>query len=509
MIPLFLSCNKQQLSKHLDKVIIAKVGNSNITVDEFKMSFEMGFSPLKAGGDPRTVYLNYMINELLLSLEGTHLGFDKHPYVQKRVKQRFYSNQLEAFYLSNIHGRVNVSENDIQNAIQKSTVKWRMLIWPIPTLDLAENVYNQAQQKSLVDYVNDILKKNEFKVQTIKDYETDWIDYLEIHPKYLSSISDLNIGAVSTPIPYGDGYALFQILDIHREGILDNELQYGSKRKRILARLHNIQTDSISHTILDSILTPMNIRLKGTVLEDFTDALFQWFKDGLPSRGDIISHVEIISDTSKPYLIKINQLLNKKLISSTQWDKTVRDYLGYMNYYRRELKNNNQSIETFRIVLITEIGRMIKNDTYVDIAERDSLGEHDKIYTDIKHWKKKWIYDIYRHNVVKDLDVTLSEMESYFKNRWKELDLADVDTTRFYKYKEDVYNALLYEKHQQEVDDQLGKLRKKYPVWVNTDILDTLSLPDSYKDTQTSLFVRKNFSGEASVPTVDLQWITF
>jgi hypothetical protein len=100
-------------------------------------------------------------------------------------------------------------------------------------------------------------------------------------------------------------------------------------------------------------------------------------------------------------------------------------------------------------------------------------------------------------------------MESYFKNRWKELDLADVDTTRFYKYKEDVYNALLYEKHQQEVDDQLGKLRKKYPVWVNTDILDTLSLPDSYKDTQTSLFVRKNFSGEASVPTVDLQWITF
>ena len=51
----------------------------------------------------------------------------------------------------------------------------------------------------------------------------------EIHPKYLKSISELKIGTVSNPIPYGDGYALFQILDIHREGILDNELKYGSK----------------------------------------------------------------------------------------------------------------------------------------------------------------------------------------------------------------------------------------------------------------------------------------
>jgi hypothetical protein len=509
IILILSSCSKQQLSTSLEKPIIAKVGNYNITVDEFKMSFELGFSPLKMGNDPRTVYLNHMINELLLSLEGTRLGYDKHPYVQKRVKQRLYSNHLEAFYLANVHGRVNISDNDIQNAIQKSTVKWRMLIWPISTLDLAEIAYNHAQQTSLVEYVTYVLEKSEFKINVLKDYETDWVDYLEIHPKYLKSISELKIGTVSNPIPYGDGYALFQILDIHRDGILDNELKYGSKRKRIKARLHNIQSDSISHTILDSVLIPMNIRLKGTILEDFADALFLWFNDGLPSKGEIVSHVENISGDSKPYLITINKLLNKKLISSVNWEKTVKDYLKYMNYYRRELKNNSQSIETFRIVLITEIGRMIKNDIYVEITKRDSLGDPQKISADINRWREKWIYDIYRHNIVKDLDVTTKEMEYYFKNRWNELGLADVDTTRFYKYEEDVYNAILYEKHQKLVDEKLVELKKKYPVWINTDILDTLKISDSYKDIQTSLLVRKSFTGEASMPTVDLQWISF
>jgi hypothetical protein len=180
-----------------------------------------------------------------------------------------------------------------------------------------------------------------------------------------------------------------------------------------------------------------------------------------------------------------------------------------MNYYRRELKNNSQSIETFRIVLITEIGRMIKNDIYVEITKRDSLGDPQKISADINRWREKWIYDIYRHNIVKDLDVTTKEMEYYFKNRWNELGLADVDTTRFYKYEEDVYNAILYEKHQKLVDEKLVELKKKYPVWINTDILDTLKISDSYKDIQTSLLVRKSFTGEASMPTVDLQWISF
>lgn len=229
----------------------------------------------------------------------------------------------------------------------------------------------------------------------------------------------------------------------------------------------------------------------------------------MPNKGTIISHVENISGTSKPYLIQINKLLNKTLVSSNQWKKNVRDYLKYMNYYRRILKENIQSIETFRIALITEIGRMVKNDTYTNIAKRDNLGNSDKILSDIKLWTNKWTYDSYRYTIVKELDVTHEEMLTYFKTSWRELDLADVDTTRFYKYEKDIYNAILFEKHQETLAKKLSDLKNRYPVRINDDLLDTLKLADSYKDIQTSLFVRKSFTGEVAVPTADMQWISF
>ena len=504
-----ISCRKQTHFGLSKDNIIAIVGDYNINVNEFKTSFELGFSQLKMGNNPRRAYLNHMINETLLSLEGTRLGYNLNPYVQKRVTQRNYSNLLEAFYMANVHGKVRISEEDIQNAIQKSSVKWRMLIWPTPSLVSGEKSYNAARQSTLVEYVSVQLAKSEFKIESIKDFETDWLDYLDIHPMYLKTISDLEIGKVSKPVPYGDGYALFQILDIHREGVLADELKFGPRRKRIKARLHNIQADSISSALMDSALTPFDVRVKGDVLEDFTDALFQWYNDGLPNKGTIISHVENISGTSKPYLIQINKLLNKTLVSSNQWKKNVRDYLKYMNYYRRILKENIQSIETFRIALITEIGRMVKNDTYTNIAKRDNLGNSDKILNDIKLWTNKWTYDSYRHTIVKELDVTHEEMLTYFKTSWRKLDLADVDTTRFYKYEKDVYNALLFEKHQETLVKKLSDLKNRYPVWINNDLLDTLKLADSYKDIQTSLFVRKSFTGEVAVPTADMQWISF
>ena len=92
-----ISCRKQTHFGSSKDNIIAIVGDYNITVNEFKTSFELGFSQLKMGNNPRRAYLNHMINETLLSLEGTRLGYNLNPYVQKRVIQRNYSNLLEAF----------------------------------------------------------------------------------------------------------------------------------------------------------------------------------------------------------------------------------------------------------------------------------------------------------------------------------------------------------------------------------------------------------------------------
>jgi len=100
-------------------------------------------------------------------------------------------------------------------------------------------------------------------------------------------------------------------------------------------------------------------------------------------------------------------------------------------------------------------------------------------------------------------------MQDFFHNRWRELPIADVDTTRFYKYEHEAHNLLMHEKHLQRLKERLQELEKRYPVFIDEALLRTLDLSDSVRSNLTSLFVRKNFTGEALVPTVDLKWLRF
>ena len=178
---------------------------------------------------------------------------------------------------------------------------------------------------------------------------------------------------------------------------------------------------------------------------------------------------------------------------------SVKDYLEHMNYYRTALKNS-ESYGDFKEILITEIGRMVKNDVFIDIAEDEGFLDSLNVVNDLRVWEQKWTYDIFRHELVADLDVTEEEMHDYFKHRWKELDIADVDTTRFYKYENAVFNAVLHEKHMARLNEKLEKLREQYPVWINEPLLNQLELSETAKSLQTSFLLPKTLAASRLYP---------
>jgi len=321
-------------------------------------------------------------------------------------------------------------------------------------------------------------------------------------------IKDLELHKPSEPFPYGDGYAIFQVIDLELNGITTEELKHGIKRKKIYERLHNIEADRISHALMDSILTPMDVRIKGELIEQLSPSLYQWIQDGLPENGPLIKAINAAQDTSKDYLKNIKSLLKESLVNYEDGNKTVEDYLHHMNYYRKSLKQST-SIEDFKDRLITEIGTMVKNDVFIGVAEKEGFADSTNIVDDLRMWEQKWTYDVYRGRVTKDIDVTQEEMQDYFVHRWRELGIANLDTTRFYKYENDVYNAVIHEKHTAALEKVVEKLKKRYPLWINESVLDTLTLDESQKSQQMSFFLHKGFTGEFHTPTADPKWITY
>lgn len=498
------SCD-HETREPLNEQILARVGNRVITAEDFKYSYEFSFAPLRRGENPRRTYLNYMIQELLLAKEGFRLGFHKRHYVTSRVANRKRNNLLEAFHQKYVHRKVEIPEEKLQDAIKKSTVKWRMIIWPTPTLAEAQEARAEAVKSSLEDFIEQKIASEEVPLKQKRFYETDWVDYLDLKPEVLEKIKDLEVGKVSEPIPYGSGYALAQILDINLEGVKVEELQYGARRKQIYTRLYDIEADQIVHQLMDSLLTPMDVRLKGSTLERLESALFDWFAIGLPETS-LPKFVQTASDTSAKPVRQLQAMLHEPLLTFNGGQKSVLDFLEYMNYYRKALKKS-QSRQDFKDRLITEIGRMMKNDVFLDIAIDDGFTDSTEIVNDLKIWEQKWTYDVYRAEILKDITVTDEEMHDFFKHRWRELSIANVDTTRFYKYEHSVHNFLLHEKHMQRLEKKLAKLRERYPVEINEELLSELELTETPKSHLTSVFARKNFSGEAVVPIADMKWL--
>ncbi len=491
------------------KEIIAKVGNDVITVDEFKYSYEFSFSPTRSGPNPRRTYLDYMIKEKLLALEGYKQGYQNSSYVKRRMSQRHYLDVLESYYQEHVHNNVKIPEDEIQDAVKKGSVNFRMRIWPTEDYDQAKKALAEARKIGLPQYMKKQFAKNEIPLDREKQFETDWIDFLDIRPEILNGIKDLEVGKISEPIPFNTGYALFQVLDIQRHGIKEEDLKRGTQRKKMMDRLHDIKADKIVHALMDSILTPMEIRVNARLVDKLTPLLFNWVNDGLPT-GIYLPDVfkNPLPDSSKQYLKDIKGLLDETLVTYKGGKKSVRDYLGYMDYYRRNLKRKS-SLEEFEPALLTEIGRMMKNDKFVELGEKEGYSKVDSVAEDLHLWQDKWVYDAYRIDQVKGLKATEEEEKEYFNKNWKKLPVADVDSSKFEKYRPYVRLEVLHEKQLAVLNQKLEKLYKKYPVWINEKKLESLELDDKDNSRNISLFVRKRFSNQAAVPTVDMKWIYF
>ena len=500
---LIISCEKKKKED-----ILIKIDDVEITADQFKYSFEFAIAPTKIGPNPRRFYLNYLLKELILAREGYAQGYNKNPYVTNRVAQRRYDDLLEAFIDKHVRKRVKISDDELEDAVKKGSVKFQMIVLPLPSENKAEQVYLEASKTNLEDYIEKQLEKQEVPLANKKFYETEWMDYLSIPPDIFNEVKNLEIGKVSKPLPYGDGYALFQVLGIHREGITTDDLKYGRRRKMMEKRLYNIKADKLIHHLMDSLLTPMDVTVRGEIVTQLTPLLYEWYQDGIKKKESINEMITNAPDTAKSYFVGLRSLQDETLVTYNGGEIKVRDYFDFMNYNRRNL-HESKSIEDFQKRLIGEIGRMMKNREFIKIAIKDGYPDSTRIKRDLKIWEQKWTFEIFRYNLTKNITVSEDEMRDFFKHRWRELEIAGIDTTRFYKYENAVYNAVLHEKYVAVLDSAVEVYKKKYPVYVNYKLLDQLELQDDPKSIRTTLIVRKNFNWDQSVPVVDFKWFSF
>jgi hypothetical protein len=483
-----------------DRDIVAYVGDKKISVRDFQLNYEFGFAHLKKTNDRKYSYLNYMINEALLSQEGYRLGLDKSERVKNQEAQLLEELLVEEVFRKKVDDSIIIADDEIKDAITKSTVKWKLRYWVELNSEDAFNVYNSMQVSGYTKVVQEILANNLEENRDLKDLETGYLTWLDIPPELLEKIKDLEIGEISKPIQLQGVYLLVQITDITRSGISDSDNQntYSRFKQILFYREQKVRAASF----VANFMNPKNVITKGNEFKILANALSEWQQHNSNSIN-FLESVEKAGE-SEPALLELKNNLEMTFITFDDEDWTVKEFLSRFDPQFIKAKPLNKQL--FRKQLKHQIAIIIRNYFFVKEATFLGLDRSEVVVNQLDAWRNKWVYEEVRRFYSMDIKIDKTEAKKYFNDNVSRYVTQKGKQPEFSEVVSQVKRDAYIELTKRLLEIKIEQLKKNTLVRIKRTVLDTFTVSDSDKSRGTNVFLFKSSSGRLAFPTVDPAW---
>ncbi|MCF6270807.1 MAG: hypothetical protein L3J41_13915 [Melioribacteraceae bacterium] len=482
-----------------EKNIIAYVGDHEISVEDFRLNYEFGFAHLKAKGNKKLSYLEYMIDEALLSQEGYRLELNLSEDIKNKEKALLTELLVEELFKKEVDDKINISDDEIKEAISKSNVKWKLRYWVEPDLKDAKRVYSSIRKSSYEDVIQGLLSSQEVK-SNIKDYETDYLTWLDMPPLLLAKIKDLEINKISKPILVDNVYILVEIIEIASNILSDYDYQATSdKYKQILFYREQKKKTAL---FLKSFMIPKEVITKGTGFGYILNALIAWKN----SEIEKITFEEAIenANNSEPELLLLKKHYYEILVTFKDGTWSIKDFLTRFN--SSEITAKASEKRKMYNQLNHQIAMSIRNHFFVEEALVHGLDKSPDIKSELKMWRDKWVYDELRRELTNNIKIDEATALEYFnthKNIYKTKNGLEATFDEFgSQAKYDAYFSQTFK----ILENKLKYLKKEFPVRINRELLDSVKVFDTEKSRWSTVFLVKGNSNRIAIPTVDPSW---
>ena len=467
-----MGCNRKQIDSEPD--IVARIGERTITAREFQLNYEFGFAHLKKTPDKKLSYLECMINETLLSMEGYRLGLDKTERVQGLEARLLEELLVEELLRTQVSATITVTDEETRDAITRSKVRWRLRYWVEPDFDAADRVYQKMQRQGYANVVQELLTNNEVGFAP-KDFETDYLTWLDVPPELLDAIKNLQIGEISNPIELNQVYFLIQVIDIRREAI--SEYDYQNTHARFKQILFHRKLKSETAHFVSEFMTPKNVVVKGEAFRTLANALAQWQQQNDKTRA-FSEAIEKAGET-EPALQKLQRHLGETLATFDGGRWSLQDFIDRIDPAR--LKTESAGKQRLRKHLKREIALTVRNYLLAKEAASGGLHKSPAVQNQLRAWRDKWVYEEMRR--------------SYLTRNGVGPPLTEL-----------VNPDAHFEQTQVLLEQKIALLKKTNTVRINETVLDTIAVTDFKKSRWANVFLFKNSNSRLAVPTVDPAW---
>ncbi len=444
-----------------EAVPVARIGDEVITAEEFRLNFEFGHGHLRSGADPRRELLDFMIREKLLAMEAERMNLDTVAAIRHALHTLEEEMLIERVFEEHVLDHIEVSDEEIRDEINRSAVSFRFRFLPALNENDAWAMWRDVNERGWGAVFEDRREAFEEIRMSEPEMTSPLLGADEIEPEILAIIQDLEVLRPSEPVNWNGQWVLFQVVDIRRSGLSEDDYQKKAATYRKV--IYNRKAMEGGTQFVGDTMSPLDVRTQREGFDVLNQALWDWYRDEQPLRN-LLFLIESGS-VDKPYSRLLVSSFDLPLVAfgNEQWD--IREFLAHFTPGRYAVRTRDPL--DFRARLSDIVALVVRDKLFLDRARQERLHRDEAYQRGLALWKEKWMFQEYKNRLVQDRPAVAA--------RSRLVELTD-------------------------------SLKALYDVEVYYGVLDTLTLSVSEMNPTMTVHLFKSHSNRQAFPIVDPNW---
>jgi hypothetical protein len=449
-----------------ENAVVAKVGASEITVEEFRDRYEFMPHLNYSKDNPDTVkkeFLYSLIAEKLWLLEGTPKRFDTLETVKYSLEALRRLLIKDELYKTEVEPKINISNEEINIGLQRASLE--LFVKIISTKDSSEifSISDQLIKGADFDSLLSTRKENSLQQSPVR------ITFGSIEDENVEDLLfGMNPGIIFLSVKSGEGWFIFRLISQNQNPAVNisNEHPMNLVKKTLQDR----RVQQVGGAYLDSLIGGKRIEADKKIYLKIFDAMYSVLsKEYEANLGDSSFYFTLSEKNILQTIYSMSYSdLNIPFIKFEDGAASAKDFLYYL--YFQKIEFDNLSSEHVKKTLSAAVRQFIEDEMLVREGIKRGLANNRDVMNGVLLWKDHYMAQLMMESFYDSAKISDDGL-SDFTN----LKVNDTTSTQH----KNVFRAQLeLNKLQNILTKKTIEYAKKYSVGINEQILESIQLSE-------------------------------
>lgn len=488
----------------LERLTVAKVGPWTISGLEFKLSYEFGPAFPKRERDSKKRYLDFMVYEKLLALDGLRRGLDRWPDVKRQVAEIQADLATEELYKQDVLSKVHITDKQLRKGMADDRVHLS-LQW-IFNRSASDADELAAQMKEGISF--DTLYHRQLSTGVKSDDRSMEVTKfrLQMNNAFFAGIVDtLKVGEVSLPIHGPDGWYVVRMRDRSIRPVM-TQTDEQKLEEDVRRQLTQQSADSCSDRYVRDLIASYHPTIRRgpfNAVQAFLASKFltkakveEWTINSRKGAAELKS----VSD--------LGPIADSTLVEARGGSLSVRDFLDWYRMRAPYAKMELSSPQGFFQSTEELVWRMVRDRFLARKAYSRKLQNLPEVRRQADWWKEKMLYSANKNRIADTIKDSLDLIRKYYDEHQNTFRDRQGNPEPFDSVKDDARRQYYAAELTKRLLHEILRLKQTYGVTIDDAALNRIKVDEQNNPRTIDVYTvkAKGIYPRMAFPSIDYEW---